>query len=208
MRIPLITIALLVAVGGPAGALAATYKWVDENGVTHFGDKIPPQYAKQQREVLNQQGATVRVLQHEKTAEERAEEERQKKLKELEAKDASYDRYLLQTFENESELTRMRDERLATLDGHIKLGETSLAGTQKNLETLRARAQQLQSQKKPVPPVLAKQIADQEAQLASGNQNLAKQRSERERIASQFVRDLARYRQLKAPPAATAKQQP
>ena len=26
---------------------AASYKWVDENGVTHYGDRIPPQYAKQ-----------------------------------------------------------------------------------------------------------------------------------------------------------------
>jgi len=32
------------------------YKWVDEQGVTHFGDHIPPEYASQEQHVINSQG--------------------------------------------------------------------------------------------------------------------------------------------------------
>jgi hypothetical protein len=195
MRSTLISLAFLVSAGIPAAAFAATYKWVDENGVTHYGDKIPPQYAKQQREVLNQQGTTVKVLQHEKTADERAEEVKQQKLKEEEAKQASYDRYLLQTFETEADLARMRDERLSTMDSHIRISESSVVGNQKSLEQRKAR--------KNPSPALTKQIVELEARLAKDQETLAKQKEERTRLSSQFTRDIARYRQLKAESSAS-----
>ena len=44
----------------PGAALAGKlYKWVDENGVTHYGDAIPPEYSKQTHDVLNEQGRKV-----------------------------------------------------------------------------------------------------------------------------------------------------
>ena len=35
------------------------YKWTDSNGVIHYGDKIPPEYANLDRNVLNDQGVSV-----------------------------------------------------------------------------------------------------------------------------------------------------
>jgi len=35
------------------------YKWVDEDGQTRYGDRIPPQYAKKSNETLNKQGVVV-----------------------------------------------------------------------------------------------------------------------------------------------------
>ena len=32
------------------------YQWTDDKGVVHYGDSIPPEYAKADRNVLNQQG--------------------------------------------------------------------------------------------------------------------------------------------------------
>ena len=48
------------------------YKWVDEKGVVHYGDSIPPQYAKQERSVLNRHGVEVGRLEGEKTDAQRA----------------------------------------------------------------------------------------------------------------------------------------
>jgi hypothetical protein len=204
MRLSLIPVCFFVWIAMPTLALAATYKWVDEQGVTHYGDKIPPQYAKQQREVVNDQGTTVKVLQKEKTPEERAAEQaaklEQERLKQAEQKQAAYDRYLVQTFESEADLARMRDERLATMDSHIKINETAAAGTQKSLDQLKAR------EAKGKTPQLTKQITELEARLAKDQQTLTKQRDERARLSAQFTRDIARYRQLKGPAPSASNQ--
>ena len=72
-----VTAALLAA--SPPALLAATagsdkplYKWVDEKGIVHYGDSIPPQYAKQERSILNRHGVEVGRLDAEKTEAERA----------------------------------------------------------------------------------------------------------------------------------------
>jgi hypothetical protein len=45
----------------PAGEQSGrTYKWVDSQGMTHYGDSIPPEYAQGSRSELNSQGVEVR----------------------------------------------------------------------------------------------------------------------------------------------------
>jgi hypothetical protein len=54
----LCAVALVASTGGAAwGAPGRTmYKWVDEQGVTHYGDRIPPEYASQEQHVINSTG--------------------------------------------------------------------------------------------------------------------------------------------------------
>ena len=35
------------------------YRWVDEAGQVHYSNTIPPQYAQQDRDVMNRQGVAV-----------------------------------------------------------------------------------------------------------------------------------------------------
>ncbi|HMK14270.1 MAG TPA: DUF4124 domain-containing protein, partial [Burkholderiales bacterium] len=49
---------LLATAGVPA--FAVMYKWVDENGVTHYGDSIPPQYINRANVELNQGGVVLK----------------------------------------------------------------------------------------------------------------------------------------------------
>jgi hypothetical protein len=37
------------------------YRWVDENGVVHFGDAIPPEYSRERHEVLDSRGTRTTV---------------------------------------------------------------------------------------------------------------------------------------------------
>ena len=53
-------------------AQAKMYKWVDENGQMHFGDRIPPKYLVKEHEELNEQGVTTKVREAAKTPEEKA----------------------------------------------------------------------------------------------------------------------------------------
>src|SRR3984893_16450355 len=60
----LCAVILLASPGFAAGAAngRTLYKWVDEQGVTHYGDHIHPEYAKQERHVINSQGFEIERL--------------------------------------------------------------------------------------------------------------------------------------------------
>src|SRR5271170_4720203 len=82
-----------------AGSTAApghtVYKWVDEQGVTHYGDRIPPEYAAQEQHVMNAQGIEINHLEAQKTPEQLAVEEQ----KTLEAQQSrNRDKNLLSTY--------------------------------------------------------------------------------------------------------------
>ena len=40
-------------------ANTTTYKWVDEKGVTHYGDSVPAQYSQREQTLLNAQGVAT-----------------------------------------------------------------------------------------------------------------------------------------------------
>ena len=71
MRNSILTIALVLLAASAGNAQEARfYKWVDENGITHYGDSIPARYAELPKEVLNEHGVTVRNLDGKKSAEQ------------------------------------------------------------------------------------------------------------------------------------------
>ena len=64
-------VCVLLGSAGPAVAGdGQLYRWVDENGTVHFGDSVPPEYAKTERHIVNEHGISVDVLPAEKTEEQ------------------------------------------------------------------------------------------------------------------------------------------
>ena len=74
---------LLVATSAAFGQDLRTYRWVDEDGVTHYGDRVPPEHSDKELHVLNDQGVTVARVQGKQTEEEIAELERQRAEREV-----------------------------------------------------------------------------------------------------------------------------
>ncbi|HEX4872629.1 MAG TPA: hypothetical protein VFV27_09970, partial [Nevskiaceae bacterium] len=115
-----------------SGSLLAQAKpkivcWNDDQGVRHCGDRVPPEYAKTDRERLDAQGRVISTQARELTAEELAEKKRAEEAAALEAqrrKEAeAYDRFLLQSFTLPEDILSARDERLRILDGRIRLAD-------------------------------------------------------------------------------------
>ena len=112
---------------GPAAARGSAsdslYKWVDDQGVTHYGDRVPPEYAHKERYVLNERAVRVNVLPAEKTAEELAEEARKAEIAALARRaaeeQAERDRILLDTYLSVEEIEMLRDRRVTALDAQI-----------------------------------------------------------------------------------------
>lgn len=198
------SLALVAATGlaaEPGGG--KTYRWKDKDGVTHIGDSIPPEYASQAHEELNNRGVPVRSQPRELTPEEAAAE--QKRAAE-EARRRQWDSYLLTTYTKVADIEMLRDERVAQIDGQIELARSSIAATDQRLATLRQRLDNFKPYSaKPnarrVPDQLAEEVvrALSERRLMQGRLD-TRVRDRAEQVAS-FESDIARYRELTTRPA-------
>lgn len=179
---------------------AKFYRWVDENGQVHFSDKVPPEHVRQKREELNDRGIVVRTIDAAKTPEQLAEEERQAKLREAEAKkrkDAElHDQWLVSTYRNEDDLIRARDEKIATIEAATKLTRERIDSLKRDQEKMRAAAANHERAGKPVPDDLLKDIANAERQIADHLDFFLKKKQEQTQLGVQYDRDLARLKEL------------
>jgi hypothetical protein len=106
------------------GSSSTTYKWVDDKGVVHYTDKIPPEAINKGSVQLDKQGVTVRRIDPALTPEQRRvkadEEARAQQLaKERELVDRR-DRALLSTYTMESEIDLARRRALSTIEQQIQ----------------------------------------------------------------------------------------
>ena len=222
--LPLAAAFALLAAATPA-ALAAhdgskqqVYKWVDDKGVVHYGDAVPPQYADQDKTLLNSQGVAVGTIAGRRTAEQLAAEAARQAAEDRARQEVqtarTRDQNLLATYLTVEEITSLRDRRVEILEGQAKAQGQSL-------EQLRARQRQLEQQAqrfKPyntaanaplLPERLAEDLVRTASDIGTQKRNLELKREETATVKGQFERDIARFRELKkveadynrAPPA-------
>ena len=120
-----------------------TYRWVDNNGVIHYGDRIPPEYAENESEILNDQGVTIGLIEGRKSPEQIAEEARlaaiEDEKRRVQQMALRRDRVLLETYLSVEEIELLRDRRLELMDSQIRV-------TEQYLKNLRARLEGLQTE--------------------------------------------------------------
>lgn len=207
MRFVAIAAVLAAMLAGPAAAQQDSNKkriqcWTDKNGQRMCGDRIPPEYAGQKR-TLHQDGRVVDTIGASKTEEERQAELARQKAEEDRQKQAEYDRTLLEMYRSQQDITAMRDERMVLLDGRTQAAEKNAADADKALAGLRARAEALQKENKPVDAKLAQQIRQFEKSQAQNTKALERYTKEREALQAKFDRDYVRYAELRGLPATT-----
>jgi hypothetical protein len=193
----LLAMTSLMAAGQPAGR--KLYKWVDETGVTHFGDHIPPEYAAQEQHVINSQGVETERIEAQRTPEQMAAEEKRK----LEAEQkASRDKNLLNTYVSVAEIERLRDQRLALVADQIKVTGQFLEILNGRMKKLRIASQRFKPYSSdPKAPPMSDQIAEDLVRVGNDihtqEQNLREKRSEEANMIKQFESDIARFKELK-----------
>jgi hypothetical protein len=195
---------LLAMPSNPAGAATSTgrklYKWVDEQGVTHYGDHIPPEYATQEQHVINSQGVETERIAAQGTPDQAAAEEQKK----IDAEQrASRDRNLLNTYSSVGEIERLRDQRLALLSDQIKVTGQFLEILNGRLKKLRANSVYFKPYSNdPKAPPMTDQFAEDLVRVGNDirtqQENLRGKRSEEANMSKQFESDIARFRELKS----------
>jgi ParB-like chromosome segregation protein Spo0J len=178
------------------------YKWVDENGETQYGDRVPPQYATAQRNVINDQGRTVKVYEAAKSPEEKAAAEALAKKKAEEKKVADQlavrDRSLLSTYSSEEDMLLARDSKVASVETLIQLTNSRLDSMQKRLNELTNDAAEFERSGKKLPEGLVSQMKNNLEQIRQNEEFIKVKRREKDEIAKKFDEDIKRYRELTA----------
>ncbi|MEC9362185.1 hypothetical protein [Sinimarinibacterium flocculans] len=196
---------MAIVIGGMpmlmAEAAGSIVCWTDENGRRACGDRVPPQYARQERKVYDDAGRVVQTLPRQKTPEEIEAEAR--RAADLEARrrraaeQAAYDRFLLTTFADVGELEKTRDNRLQTLDGRLNLARDTLRENRRGVEQLKGQIADVEEAGRKVPSRLTRQLETFETAVEDNRRAVGKLREERDVIRDKFDRDIARYRELK-----------
>ena len=178
------------------------YKWVDENGKVHYTDTPPPESAKRDREVMNEQGLVTETLAREKTDEEISAEEKMAEeeaaRKRSEEAQAARDKMLLSTYTSVEEMQMARDGRIQALDAQIRVLSGSIATLETRLTNLEQQAEQIKAAGNPVPESLVKQQEETREELLQNQRALLARENEQEQIREKFEKEIARFKELRS----------
>jgi uncharacterized protein DUF4124 len=202
---------LLAATGAHAaksGKSAATgkqtYKWVDENGVTHYGDRVPTEYSQREQQVLNAQGVEVQKRQAEMSASEAAAYAAKQK---EEAQRRQHDMFLISTYPSVKEIENVRDTRLDQINAQISASEQYISSLTTRVDGLKERSMGYAPySSKPgarrMPDDLAEEMVRALSELRTQNSALTQRRTELQKVVDQFDADIRRFKELRTPAAA------
>lgn len=205
MRLFLTVTAACLLVPLAAGAQqkpTSIVKWVDDEGIIHYGDSVPPEYADKPKEVLNDQGVTIRELEGKKTEEQLAAEreaEERELARELQARK---DRSLLLTYQTIEEIEMHRDRRVELFQAQSRVTELYLRNLQRRLDSLRAEAENYKPYSTDpdapmIDPELADDIRTTKETIARHRENLKKFLADEQQIIARFEGDIDRFKALK-----------
>lgn len=165
-------------------------KWVDSNGVTQYGDKLPPEYAGRKNSEINDRGVTVKQNNVQIAPVSEAEAQ-------LKTEQARKDKILLASYSNANEIDLARDRSLE-MD---KAALTSLTAQKENVTTRIKRNNEIadgfKKRNKPLPANLDTEFKDAIAQSVRVDKLIGERKLAMETTKKNFTADKERYVALK-----------
>jgi hypothetical protein len=196
---------ILVASSSVTAEGLRAYRWVDDAGVTHYGDRVPPEHAGSELSVLNEQGITVNTVEGTKTPEELAKEGRDRELRaaQIKKRDEALlrDRVLLSTYLSVEEIEALRDRRMELVDGQMRVIQIYLDNLREKLIKLEKESQRFSPYSsdpnaRPIDEKLARELSDTLDSIMLYEKNLSKTRAEQDMLVSKFAADITRFEDL------------
>ena len=200
-----VALLLLFAMQG-VPAFAVTYKWVDENGVTHYGDSIPPEYRNNANIELNKRGVILKKNDPALTVEERkAKEAELAKQRKQETEQKRKDTILMKTYSSVEEIDLARDRNLQQAERVVKDTQTRLKSVQSDLDESRKHAAAYVRENTPVPGGLQYDIETLEKNKQDLELAILQKRTDAEELRARFEEDKKHYIELIQRASASAK---
>jgi Domain of unknown function (DUF4124) len=171
-------------------------KWVDKNGVTQYGDKLPASEAGRNNAEMNTQGMVVKK----NTAADKSNEVLDQQKLEQERKD----KILLASYTNAEEIDLARERNLQMDKANIQ----ALTQQKVNVASRSARnnktAEGFKTRKKPVPAYLSDELKLSKIEIANIDKQLAQRKLSMEATRTRYSEEKARFTALKQPAALPA----
>ena len=199
---PLIFLIALILSTFTLTANARIVCWTNKDGVKECGDKVPPEYAQKDRQVLNEQGLVIDEKERAKTEEELAAEKEKESVEAeklaLQEEQARHDKILLDTFSNVDDINMARDGKIAALETTISLTEKRNEKLQTELNKLVEQAAAEERAGKAPSEDLVKDIEALRRQIDNNNNFISDKRTEQETVKEEYAKNVARFKELKS----------
>ncbi len=166
-------------------------KWVDNQGVTHYGDQMPPAAAGKSNQVINKQGVVVQ-RNNQSTEKEAQQEANQEKL-EQERKDS----VLLASYTTADEIDLARKRNLEMENATIDALKSQKANVDDRLNRNIASAQAFVDKRQAVPDYLKEEISIAKTESEKFDKKIAQHQQIMEKINQQYDAEKARFIVLK-----------
>jgi hypothetical protein len=182
-------------------AEAKLFKWVDDNGTTHYGETIPPEYANKDATKLNDKGFVEKRIEKLTPEEKRAKQEEEAKKNAnqqniLETK--RRDTALLSTFSNEKEIDDARKRGTQQVEARIDSVKTMLDSAEATLASHLKEKEGMIKQNKKIDPTLTEDIAEDQVKVEKLQMEQTQNEKEMAAVKARFDADKSRYRELKS----------
>lgn len=178
---------------------AKLYKWVDDKGVTHYGEVIPPEYTNKSNVLLNDKGRLIKRNEEMNNTERRAnEEDEANKRIDNEAKIelSRKDKALLNTFSNEKEIDLARDRNLHQVESLISSIQSLQRAARESLKNYQQEAEGIKRAGRKLPISLQADITEGENKLAKLQLDLVKAQGKAVSVKASYEADKIRFREL------------
>lgn len=192
---------LLVA---PIAAAQTVYKWVDEDGNTHYSQTLPPEQVAREHDLLTSDGLLAERIARAPTAEERAALAEQMRLARDQAErdrlQAQQDRLFLAAFPTAADIERAMDSRRETVLNERRTVEALLEQTRVGFSDMVQQAAEFERQGQSVPQWLTERISSDRDKLGEFRARLAEIDRRLEALEAERQSELARHRRLTGGP--------
>jgi hypothetical protein len=190
--------AALVLACSPAWADGRIVKWVDEKGVTHYGDSVPVQYSGRDNSELNRQG---RVVKRNKAGNSQANKAVVEEAK-ASVEQQRHDSALLATYTTEQEFDLARDRNLQMDEAAVQGLNQRMGSAKDRLAATKKIADGFNQRKKPVPPYVTQDLKENQNEIAKIETQIAEKQQSMDATRQRFEKDKQRFIELKRDPNA------
>ncbi len=190
---PLLGLVLLLATG-PAVAGGRIKCWKNKDGVRECGQFVPPEYAQQRIEIINERGIVVDVIEAAKSREQLAREAAERRRR---AEQKRRDEILLNTFTTERDIELARKSRIQAIESIIAITNSNTRSLKANLAKVQKRAADFERSGETPPKELFEEMESLKRQIKDNQDFVAKKQRDIIALEKRFDADLKRFRELK-----------
>lgn len=204
MRKYLLAIGLLTFAvsAGAAGREGKVYRWIDSDGIVHFDDRVPPEYAEVDKDILTDEGVKVGSIRGRKSDEELEAERVAQEMQLQKDLQLRADKALLSTYLTVEEIRMHMNRRVELFQAQSRVTELFLSNLEGRLQKLEREASRYlpYSSDPDAPDVdqdLVDEISETKSTIARHESNLEKFQQDEQLIVARFEGDINRFKVLR-----------